>query len=118
MLCDRVGVLVGGKLQGVGAPREIMSMDVQGMEILFERRAGSALPQKVMERTTHTGERYRLEVPEADVYAALEQLKNCEARILSVMPLRPSLEDYFLNLVAGQKNRAQGKETVGAGVAR
>jgi ABC-2 type transport system ATP-binding protein len=115
MLCDRVGVLVGGKLQGVGAPREIVSMDVQGMEILFELRAGSVIPQKIMERATHTGERYRIEVPEADVYVALEQLKNCEARILSVTPLRASLEDYFLKLVSGQKNSVPVKETVTAG---
>src|ERR1700722_17769338 len=36
MLCDRVAVLVGGKLQGVGAPSEIVSVEVQGMDILFE----------------------------------------------------------------------------------
>jgi ABC-2 type transport system ATP-binding protein len=118
MLCDRVGVLVGGKLQGVGAPREIVSMDVQGMEILFELRPGGVLPQKMMERATHTGERYRIEVPEADVYVALEQLKNCEARILSVTPLRASLEDYFLKLVSGQKNSVPAKENVTAGAAR
>src|ERR1700690_1790957 len=92
MLCDRVAVLAGGKLQGVGAPREIVSMEVQGMEILFELRAGTALPPKMLERATHTGERYRIVVPEAEVYAALEQLRNCEARILSLTPLRPSLE--------------------------
>jgi len=37
MLCDRVGVIVGGKLQGVGAPEEIVGMKAHGMEILFER---------------------------------------------------------------------------------
>ena len=36
MLCDRVAVLVDGKLHGVGSPGEIVSMEVQGMEILFE----------------------------------------------------------------------------------
>ena len=118
MLCDRVAVLLGGKLQGVGAPREIVSMEVQGMEILFELRAGTALPPKLLERATHTGERYRIVVPEAEVYAALEQLRNCEARILSVTPLRPSLEDYFLKLVAGQKKTAQTKEVAPVEVAR
>src|SRR6202451_3389693 len=118
MLCDRVAVLVGGKLQGVGAPREIVSMEVQGMEILFELRAGTALPPKLLERAPHTRERYRIVVPEAEVYAALEQLRNCEARILSVTPLRPSLEDYFLKLVAGQKKTAQMKEVAPVEVAR
>jgi ABC-2 type transport system ATP-binding protein len=103
MLCDRVGVLVGGKLQGVGAPEELVSMEVLGMEILFEVRAGSAPPTSMAERATHTGNRYRIEVAEADLYSALEELRSCEARILSVAPLRPSLEDYFLKLVGREK---------------
>src|SRR5215471_10770244 len=36
MLCDRVGVIVGGTLRGVGAPEEIVGIKAQGMEILFE----------------------------------------------------------------------------------
>src|ERR1700751_732257 len=36
MLCDRVGVIVGGKLRGVGTPGEMVGIQTQGMEILFE----------------------------------------------------------------------------------
>src|ERR1700716_1235747 len=36
MLCDRVGVIVGGQLRGVGTPGEIVGMESKGMEILFE----------------------------------------------------------------------------------
>jgi ABC-2 type transport system ATP-binding protein len=103
MLCDRVAVLADGKLQGVGAPNEIVSLEVQGMEILFELRAGHALPPNMAGRATNTGNRYRIEVSEAEVYAALGQLQSCEARVLSVTPLRPSLEDYFFRLVGGKK---------------
>ncbi len=42
MLCDRVGVIVGGKLRGVGAPDEIVGMKAHGMEILFELPGSSA----------------------------------------------------------------------------
>ena len=118
MLCDRVAVLVGGKLQGVGAPRELVSMEIQGMEILFELHAGYTLPSEMAERATHTGERYRIVVPEAEVYVALEKLKSCAARILSVTPLRPSLEDYFLKLVSGKKNPTQAREAMPAEVAQ
>jgi ABC-2 type transport system ATP-binding protein len=101
MLCDRVAVLNEGKLQGVGAPGEIVSIELLGMEILFEAGAGRALPPNLSERATRTGGRYRIEVPEADLYGALDQLKDCEARILSVSPVRPTLEDYFFRLVKG-----------------
>jgi ABC-2 type transport system ATP-binding protein len=103
MLCDRVAVLLGGKLQGVGAPGEIVSMEVYGMEIFFEMRAGSLLPTALAGHATRIGERYRVEVQEEQLYSALEQLRSCEARILSVTPLRPTLEDYFLKLVAREK---------------
>ena len=43
MLCDRVAVLAGGKLQGVGAPGAIVSIKAAAMEILFEAREGRAL---------------------------------------------------------------------------
>ncbi len=102
MLCDRVAVLHQGKLQGVGAPGEIVSMELLGMEILFESRDGHALPQSLSERSTRTGGRYRIEVPEADLYAVLAQLKDCNARILSVSPVRPTLEDYFFHLVQSE----------------
>ena len=118
MLCDRVAVLVGGKLLGVGAPKEIVSMEIHGMEILFEARPGSPLPDKLTERATHTGDRYRIEVPEAEVYSALDELKSSQARILAVTPLRPSLEDYFLKLVGQQKNAASAVDVVSAGVSR
>ena len=42
MLCDRVGVIVGGKLRGVGAPDEIVDMKPRGMEIFFEYAGGDA----------------------------------------------------------------------------
>jgi ABC-2 type transport system ATP-binding protein len=118
MLCDRVAVLVGGKLQGVGVPREIVSLQVYGMEILFEARAGGLLPQKVTERATRTGDRYRIEVAETDVYAALQELKTSQARILSVAPLRPTLEDYFFKLVDQQKNQASASEVASGGASR
>ncbi|HXZ10941.1 MAG TPA: ABC transporter ATP-binding protein [Candidatus Sulfotelmatobacter sp.] len=99
MLCDRVAVLVGGKLRGVGSPDEIVSMEMAGMEILFEAREGRAISPRLLERATKTGDRYRIEVPETELYSALELLRSCDARILSMQPLRPTLEDYFLRLV-------------------
>src|ERR1700723_678940 len=90
MLCDRVAVLAGGKLQGVGAPGEIVSIEVHGMEILFEVGKERTLPANIAARAKNIGNRYRIEVAEQELYAGLEQLRGCEGRILSVGPLRPS----------------------------
>jgi len=110
MLCDRVAVLVAGKLQGVGAPEEIMSLEVKGMEILADLPAGRALPPSLAAHATAAGQRYRLQVPEAGLYDAFGALRESGARILSVAPLRPTLEDYFLRLVENQKAASHAVE--------
>lgn len=105
MLCDRVAVLASGKLQGVGAPREIVTMKSHSMEILFETREGRALPATLAEHATRIGGRTSITVTEDQLYAALEQLRGCEARILSVSPVHPTLEDYFFQLVGASETK-------------
>lgn len=99
MLCDRVAVLHQGKLRGVGAPGKIVSVEVHAMEILFEPAEGCPLSSSLSHRATPVGGRYRVEIPEAELYGTLDDLRACSARILSVSPVRPTLEDYFLGLV-------------------
>ena len=105
MLCDRVGVIVGGRLRGVGTPGEMVGMRAQGMEILFEVE-GAAKKFALMDRATRTGERYRVEVSEGELYGALNELNSVGARILSVAQIKPTLEDFFMHLV--EADRAQG----------
>ncbi len=101
MLCDRVAVVAGGKLQGVGAPRAIVPMESHSMEILFELHEGRALSGDLASQATRIGARSRITVPEDALYATLEKLRGAEARVLSVSPVHPTLEDYFFQLVGG-----------------
>jgi ABC-type multidrug transport system ATPase subunit len=103
VLCDRVAVLVGGKLQGVGTLQEIVSIEVQAMEVLFELPAGRSVPTALAGHVTPSGGAYRLDVPEAELYDAISQLRAAEAQILSVTQLKPTLEDYFFQLVGREK---------------
>ncbi len=110
VLCDRVAVLAGGKLQGVGALGEIVSLEVRAMDILFQWPAGRAVPPGLAGRATPMGPHWHIEVPELELYAALDELRLCEAKILSVSPVRPTLEDYFLRLVGKQKSASHAVE--------
>jgi ABC-2 type transport system ATP-binding protein len=110
MLCDRVGVIVGGKLQGIGAPGEIVGLKTHAMEILFALVANDERGQSLLAHATRTGDRYRMEVEEADLYDALEELKAAGAKILSVAQVKPSLEEYFMHLVAADRAQAAAIE--------
>ncbi len=111
MLCDQVGVIVGGKLRGVGTPGEIVGIQTQGMEILFEVADGKNLP--LLSKATRTGERYRVQLPEQELYGAIDQLKAAGARILSVAQIKPTLEEFFMNLVEADRAQANAVEVSG-----
>jgi ABC-2 type transport system ATP-binding protein len=110
MLCDRVGVIVGGKLQGVGAPSEIVGVKTHSMEILFELTGEVNSGNALLATATRTGERYHMQVDEGAVYAAIEQLRVAGAKILSVAQVKPSLEEYFMHLVEADRAQAAAVE--------
>ena len=103
MLCDRVAVLVGGKLQGVGAPGDIVSFGVHGMEILFEGREGSRAAAHSPNAPAHRRPLSHRSAGGGSLSRRSSNCASCEARILSVSPVRPTLEDYFLRLVDREK---------------
>jgi len=111
MLCDRVGVIVGGKLRGVGTPGQLVDVTTQGMEILFELAGPCTAP--LLAKATRTGDRYRLQVPETGLYDAIEQLRAAGAKILAVARVRATLEEFFMNLVEADRAQAAAVEVSG-----
>src|SRR5579859_6853002 len=72
MLCDKVGVIVGGKLRGVGRPDDIVGMKAHETEVLFDADASDSRSAALVAKATKSGSRYSLRVPEERVFAALE----------------------------------------------
>jgi ABC-2 type transport system ATP-binding protein len=112
MLCDRVGVIVGGRLRGVGTPGEMVGIQTQGMEILFEI-SGTANSSPLVAKATKTGERYRVQVSEDQIYGAIDELRAASARILSVSQIKPTLEEFFMNLVEADRAQANAIDVYG-----
>jgi len=90
----------------------MVGIQTQGMEILFEV-AGEAKKFALMDRATRTGERYRVQVSEGQLYEALDELKGAGARILSVAQIKPTLEDFFMDLVEADRAQASAVEVSG-----
>jgi ABC-2 type transport system ATP-binding protein len=105
ILCDRVGVLAGGKLRGVGSPGAIVDMKTLGMEILFELAEDKAMAGRFLGNAAKSGGGYRLSVAEKELYAALDELDAAGAKVIAVTQIKPTLEDFFMELVS--KDRAQ-----------
>ncbi len=114
VLCDRVGVIAGGKLRGVGAPGAIVGVKATGMEIIFEAADEVTIPQKIRGEAVKSGAGFRVSVSESELYAALEELKTTGARIISVTQIKPTLEDFFMELVGKERAQAAAVEVSGS----
>jgi ABC-2 type transport system ATP-binding protein len=101
-LCDRVAILNGGRLQGCGELRQILSLGVSATELILESPSEAVLEElrAVTVSTVRTGDRVRVEIrDEGNIERALEIALRGRAKVISLNPVKMSLEDYFLSKV-------------------
>jgi ABC-2 type transport system ATP-binding protein len=94
-LCDRVGLLRGGRLVEVGRLADILNLDVSHVDVLVRGVDPAALGVSGVRSHQPVGERHRLEVDEHALGVVVRAVEGAGGRILSVQPVRQSLEDYF-----------------------
>jgi ABC-2 type transport system ATP-binding protein len=127
-LCDRVAIIHLGELRGVGAVADLTSGVRGKVEIVWQ---GATVPAgiKALGSESHmAGDTIRVVIAEENQDTALEALRRERMRLISVTPVRTSLEDYFMaqlgsSVVAGVHARpadgdARDKETGFAAPAR
>lgn len=100
-LCDRVALLKDGRMLQVGRLDEILKLDVSHLEVLVTGVDTARLEELPAGVGRHpVGERWGLEVPEGSLGTVVRGVEQAGGRILSVHPVRQSLEDYFFKELA------------------
>lgn len=94
-LCDRVAIIHQGELRGVGAVADLTSSVHGKVEIVWQ---GTRVPAtiKPLGECHVTGDTVRAVVPEESQDVAIDSLRREGLRLISVVPVRASLEDYFV----------------------
>jgi ABC-2 type transport system ATP-binding protein len=95
-LCDRVAIIHQGELRGVGAVAELTSSVHGQVELVWHGTAVPASLRALGAECHVTGDTVRAVLSEANQDAAIEALRRERLRLISVIPVRTSLEDYFL----------------------
>jgi ABC-2 type transport system ATP-binding protein len=101
-LCDRVAVLHRGELRGIGVVGELAVRMSGKVEILWEGLAAEPAVRALGAEIHAAGETIRAVLAEAVLPAALDALRRNSARLISVTPVRITLEDYFLEQLGGK----------------
>jgi ABC-2 type transport system ATP-binding protein len=95
-LCDRVAIIHQGELRGVGAVADLTSSVKGKVEIVWQ---GNFMPASVKALTSEshlTGDTVRAVVLEGHEDAVIDALRRERLRIISLTPVRTSLEEYFI----------------------
>ncbi len=113
-LCDRVAIIHLGELRGVGAVAALTSGLHNKVEVVWQ---GAEIPLgvKAFGAESHVaGDTTRVVIPEEKQEVVLDALRRDGLRLISVTPVRTSLEDYFVAQLAPGKSEVTSVVTSGS----
>ena len=109
-LCDRVAVLHQGTLRGIGTIQELTAGTGGRVEIHWQGAGADAAIAALGGECRVSGESHRAVLAEEKLEAALDTLRRAHVRIVSVIPVRITLEDYFMRQMGDPHARGASLE--------
>lgn len=97
-LCDRVGIIVNGRMRRVATLAELASAEAGGWRVVL-RGTGEPIRSRLTGLACTCSERAGLtevETPERDLSKLLDRLGSLQEGIVSAVPIRPTLEEILL----------------------
>jgi len=109
-LCSRVAILAHGRLMAQGKLADVIAFEERGWEVVVAKLAEparAAIRGRVTSITPLSHDRYTLEFPASESPEQLiYDLSMHGADVVSLNPLRATLEDYFVAAVGEAPPRA------------
>jgi ABC-2 type transport system ATP-binding protein len=98
-LCDRVAIIHLGELRGIGAVEDLTAKMHGRVELIWLGKTIPAGIQALKADCFVTGDTVRAVLDGSQQDAAIEILRRERLHLISLTPVRASLEDYFLSQV-------------------
>lgn len=95
-LCHRVAVLNKGELRGIGVVADLAREVTGDIEIAWMGNSAKGALEALGAKVYGTGDAFRAVLSEAKQDAAIDAVRKASARLVSITPVRATLEDYFL----------------------
>jgi ABC-2 type transport system ATP-binding protein len=114
-LCSQVAIVAKGRLAAAGRLTDLQEFKIQGWEVVMAGVPAAAL-ERVRARAsrvlTVAGDRYVIDLPpDGRPEELVRELTGAGASLVSVNPLRETLEDVFVRRVAEMGDGARGPAT-------
>lgn len=98
-LCDRVAIIHRGVLKGVGAIADLTGSMHGKVELIWRSSSVPSSIRTLAEQCYTTGDTARAVLTEENQERALDALRREGLHLISLTPVRATLEDYFLQQV-------------------
>jgi ABC-2 type transport system ATP-binding protein len=116
-LCSRVAVVAGGRLAATGRLSDILAFEIRGWELVIADLRPEVLARiagQVQRTTEISPQRYALELPlQVPPERMLTDLTATGAKLVSLNPIRDTLEDFFVRRVAEVGEGARASREAG-----
>jgi ABC-2 type transport system ATP-binding protein len=103
-LCDRVAIIYQGELRGVGTVAQLTSQTQRRVEIIFCASSVPAALTTLGVEARVSGDMVNAVLDEDKQDAALEILRREHMRLISLAPVRSSLEEYYVQNMRPREN--------------
>jgi ABC-2 type transport system ATP-binding protein len=95
-LCDRVAVLNKGELRGIGVVADLAREVTGNVEVAWLGATANSGIEKLGGRIHGSGDAFRAILLEKNQDAAIDSIRRTSSKLVSITPVRATLEDYFL----------------------
>ena len=99
-LCDRVAIVVDGRVRAVGTVRDLVSREADRYEVTFAGVPPEELSTRLLAHHVGSGEAW-VRVSSADRDALVRELADRGAQLVSMNPMRATLEDLLMTHFEG-----------------
>jgi ABC-2 type transport system ATP-binding protein len=106
-LCDRVAIIHLGELRGVGVVADLTSSMHGQVELIWQGTSMPAAMAALGAEWYARGDNVRVVLPEEKQDEALEIVRREHLRLISLTPVRATLEDYFLQKLKPQESAVE-----------
>jgi len=106
-LCDRVAVVNKGEVRGVGVVADLTAKVTERVELIWQGEAALPAMQGMGCDCRTSGDVIRALVSVSQMDSAIDTIRRHRARLISLTPVRASLEDYFLDRLSTPSQHPQ-----------
>ena len=99
--CDRVAIIVDGKVQAIGAVHDLVSRDAKEYEATFSGVLPGNLNTPVIAQHAGSGESW-VRIHSENREDLVEELDTLDAHLVSLNPVRATLEDLVMSHYEGK----------------